>query len=183
MNFSADSVDLPGVLLIEERHYHDNRGYFVETWTRRAFVDLGIHADFVQDNLSLSRTRGTLRGLHYQKYSHAQAKLVRVMSGSIFDVVVDIRENSPTFGKWYSVILHGGDGKQLFVPKGFAHGFLTLEDNTIVTYKADAPYDQASDAGIIWNDPRLGIPWPVCEANLNMSSKDRQWPRLGDRAK
>ena len=178
VNFSVTPLELAGLLLIEERHYHDDRGYFVETWTRRAFAELEIEADFVQDNQSLSRTRGTLRGLHYQKAPHAQAKLVRVMNGSIFDVVVDIRDNSPTFGRWCSVILNAGEAKQLFVPRGFAHGFMTLVDNTIVTYKADSPYHPASDAGIFWNDPELGICWPVPEAELSISAKDRQLPHL-----
>jgi dTDP-4-dehydrorhamnose 3,5-epimerase len=182
MNFSVRSLELPDLVLVEERHYHDNRGYFVETWTRPAFAELGIDADFVQDNMSLSLTRGTLRGLHYQKAAHAQAKLVRVVSGSILDVVVDIREKLPTFGRSCSVVLTAGEGKQLFVPKGFAHGFMTLVDDTIVSYKADSLYHPASDAGIVWNDPELAIPWPIPEAELIVSVKDRQLPRLRDRA-
>ena len=167
--------------MIEERHFRDERGFFVETWSRQAFASLGIDADFVQDNQSLSRARGTLRGLHYQKEPHAQAKLVRVLSGAVFDVVVDLRPSSPTLGKWCSIELHAHDGKQLFVPRGFAHGFLTLADNTVVSYKADAPYAPASDAGIIWNDTELGITWPIPDTEFTVSVKDRQLPRFRDR--
>lgn len=167
-----------GVVLLEPDLYEDDRGFFMESYNERTFHELGISVRFVQDNHSLSTKAGTVRGLHYQLHPHAQAKLVRVTRGAIYDVVVDIRRGSPTFGKWRSFILSEYNQRQLFVPKGFAHGFCTLVPNTEVQYKVDAYYSAKYDRGIFWNDPNLNIDWPVKEAIL--SEKDANLPLLED---
>lgn len=161
------------LLLIEPKVWADNRGYFYESYNSKLFADAGIDAQFVQDNQSFSH-RGTLRGLHAQKAPFAQGKLVRVIQGSVLDVAVDIRRNSPTFGQHYSVELSGSNHLQLWVPPGFLHGFLTLEDNTIFTYKVSNWYDKASEIGMIWNDPKLNINWTdqIDEDLFILSEKD-----------
>ncbi len=169
---------IPDVKIVEPRVFGDRRGYFMETWTRRDFAAAGIHAEFVQDNES-SSMRGVLRGLHYQAGEAAQAKLVRVVSGAVFDVAVDLRRASPTFGKWVGEILSGKNRRQLFIPRGFAHGFLCLEDHTVFTYRCDNLYNPAAERGIRHDDPDLAIAWPfdlVSGAPLTLSPRDLALP-------
>jgi dTDP-4-dehydrorhamnose 3,5-epimerase len=174
----VERLAIPDVLLIEPARFGDSRGFFSEVWSRRTLAQHGLEAEFVQDNHSLSREAGVVRGLHFQTPPAAQGKLVRVVRGAILDVAVDIREGSPTFGRHVAAVLSAENWRQLWVPRGFAHGFATLEPDTEVIYKVDAYYDRAADAGILWNDPALGIEWPVTEAVL--SDKDRAAPRLAD---
>ncbi len=174
----VERLAIPDVLLIEPARFGDSRGFFSEVWSRRTLAQHGLEAEFVQDNHSLSRDVGVVRGLHFQTPPAAQGKLVRVVRGAILDVAVDIREGSPTFGRHVAAVLSAENWRQLWVPRGFAHGFATLEPDTEVIYKVDAYYDRAADAGILWNDPALGIEWPVTEAVL--SDKDRAAPRLAD---
>jgi dTDP-4-dehydrorhamnose 3,5-epimerase len=169
---------LSGAVIIEVNVFADHRGFFMESYNSSRFHELGITNTFVQDNHSLSVEAGVLRGIHYQLNPKAQTKLVRVISGSIYDVVVDIRSNSPTFGKWSSVILNAENKRQLLVPVGFAHGFCTLEPNTEVIYKVDEYYSPEADRGIAWNDPAIGIDWPT--ANPILSGKDQNNPYLAD---
>jgi dTDP-4-dehydrorhamnose 3,5-epimerase len=167
---------LNGVYLIEPVVFADHRGFFMETYNHTVFEQNGLSYRFVQDNHSLSREVGTLRGLHYQISPKPQTKLVRVVSGAIYDVAVDIRKESPTFGQWVGVILSTENKKQLLIPKGFAHGFCTIEPNTEVVYKVDELYSPAHDRGIQWNDPRIGIHWPTEQPIL--SDKDSKQPLL-----
>ena len=167
-------------VLLETRQFADPRGVFAETYSRRAAAPLGVAEEFVQDNWSRSDRAGTVRGLHFQRRPHAQAKLVRVVRGRILDVAVDLRRSSPTFGRHVAVELAAGDGRMLYVPEGFAHGFCTLEPMTEVAYKVSADYAPESDAGIAWNDPALGIDWPVAAEDALVSSKDALLPPLGD---
>lgn len=172
------AMDIPDVRLIEPRRFSDARGFFSETWSRRALAEAGIEVDFVQDNHSLSVPAGTVRGLHFQAPPHAQAKLVRVTRGSILDVAVDIRRGSPTFGRHVSAVLSAANWRQMFVPAGFAHGFATLEPDTEVCYKVDDYYAPACDGGIAWDDPALGIDWRIDPATAVLSEKDRRHPVL-----
>lgn len=167
---------IPEVKLITPRRFSDDRGFFSETYNARSFKAAGVDCDFVQDNHSYSAKKGTVRGLHYQAPPHAQAKLVRVLRGSIIDVAVDARKASPTFGKWVKAELSAENGVQIFVPKGFLHGFVTLEPDTEVAYKVDAFFDGASDGSVKWNDPDLGIDWGVSEADASLSDKDAKAP-------
>ena len=176
--FTADEAGLPGVLLVRPTRFGDARGYFMETYERDAYAALGIGAVFVQDNQSLSATPGTLRGLHFQTEPFAQAKLVRVLRGAIFDVAVDIRLGSPTYAHWCGARLTADGAEQLFVPRGFAHGFVTLEPMTEVAYKVDAPYSAACDGGIAWNDPQVAVEWPWPTDGLTLSAKDQALPTL-----
>jgi len=162
---------IEGLKLIKPAVFSDQRGYFTESYNQSDFSDLGITDKFVQDNRSLS-AKGAVRGLHFQKPPFGQAKLVLVISGSVLDVVVDIRKNSDTYGKHYSVVLSGENFLQLYIPEGFAHGFLTLEDNTIFVYKCSNYYNKQSEDGLLWNDPTLAIPWGVSEPLL--SEKDNK---------
>ncbi|MBM7703910.1 dTDP-4-dehydrorhamnose 3,5-epimerase [Metabacillus iocasae] len=171
---SIHSSRLEGILLIEPKLFKDERGFFMEAYNKRLFHLHGITEDFVQDNHSLSKQIGTLRGLHYQLPPKAQAKLIRVTKGAIYDVVVDLRQDSPTFGKWEGFMLSAENKKQLFIPKGFAHGFCTLMKDTEVQYKVDEFYSPEHDRGIRWNDPHLAIDWPVSVPFL--SSKDAAHP-------
>ena len=173
-------AELPDVKLIVPVKHGDDRGFFMETYSRRALAAAGFDVEFVQDNHSLSRPAGTVRGLHFQLPPFAQDKLVRVVRGSILDVAVDIRQGSPTFGKHVAVKLTADDPTQLLVPVGFAHGFCTLEPDTEVIYKVTAFYSPECDRGIRWNDPALGIDWPVDEASALLSPKDRVTPLLAD---
>jgi len=157
----AERLAIPDLILIEPARFGDDRGFFSEVWSRRTLAAHGITADFVQDNHSLSRQKGVVRGLHFQRPPTAQAKLVRVVRGSILDIAVDIREGSPTYGQHVACELSAANWQQLWIPAGFAHGFVTLEEDTEVLYKVDAYYDRATDAGIAWNDPALAIDWPV----------------------
>lgn len=169
---------IKGLKLLTPKRFADARGYFQETWSDRIYREIIGDAAFVQDNLSLSVRKGTLRGLHFQRPPYAQGKLVRVGRGSIFDVAIDIRKGSPTYGQRIEVTLDATSGAQFWVPAGFLHGFCTLEDNTEVCYKATSYYSSSHDAGVVWNDPDLGISWPVDEAAVVLSEKDRKLPRL-----
>jgi dTDP-4-dehydrorhamnose 3,5-epimerase len=171
-------IDIPGLKLITPKRFGDSRGYFQEAWSERAFRENVEDTTFVQDNQSLSANKGTLRGLHFQKPPFAQGKLVRVLRGSILDVSVDVRKGSPTYGRHFAVRLDMENGAQIWVPPGFLHGFCTLEDNTEVFYKVTAYYSAAHDAGVLWNDPDLGIDWPVDTQSVVLSDKDKMLPRL-----
>jgi len=173
-------LGLDGVLEIRPARFSDERGFFSEVWSRAQWSEAGIDVDFVQDNHSQSKERGVLRGLHYQAPPMAQAKLVRVTRGAVFDVAVDIRKGSPTFGKWTSTILSAAEWNQLFVPVGFAHGFVTLEPDSEVIYKVSMPYSAAHDRAIRFDDRDIGIDWPVPVDQLILSDKDRAAPRLAD---
>ena len=176
MTLERLSTRLDGLVLLEPAVHADDRGFFLETYGRDAYRAAGVDIEFVQDNHSRS-ARGTLRGLHYQRRP-GQAKLVRAARGRIWDVAVDIRPDSPTFGDWEAVELDDVEHRQLFVPVGFAHGFSVLSDVADVTYKVSSPYDAAEERGIAWDDPALGIPWPVPEPRL--SQRDRGHPRLAE---
>ena len=168
---------LPDVKLIVPQRFGDVRGYFAETWNARAYAGHGLERNWVQDNQSLSATAGTVRGLHYQLHPQAQTKLIRVLRGRIIDVAVDIRCGSPTFGQHAAVELTADGLEQLLVPAGFAHGFCTLEPDTVVAYKVDAFYSQEHERAILWNDPALGIAWPSV-AGAVVSGKDAVAPSL-----
>lgn len=172
------STNLPGVKLIEPAVFGDHRGFFLESYNKQTFAAHGIHHDFIQDNHSLSAESGVLRGLHYQLAPKAQTKLVRVAAGAIYDVVVDIRHGSPTFGQWQGFILSAANKRQLLVPQGFAHGFCTIVPNSEVLYKVDALYSPEHDRGIAWNDPALAVDWPTSTPIL--SEKDTKHPVLAD---
>jgi dTDP-4-dehydrorhamnose 3,5-epimerase len=171
-------LDIPGLLLIEPARHGDARGFLSEVWSRRALAAAGLDADFVQDNHAVSGPRHVLRGLHFQRPPHAQGKLVRVARGAVLNVVVDLREGSPTYGRHAAIELSAANWLQIWIPRGFAHGYLTLEADTEVLYKADAYYEPAADAGILWSDPALGIAWPVADPIL--SERDRAAPRLAE---
>lgn len=171
---------IPDVKIIKPRKYADSRGFFSETYSKAAFAEAGIDCEFVQDNHSLSVEKGVVRGLHFQTPPFAQDKLVRVARGSILDVAVDLRRGSPAYGKHVSVILSAEDWNQVFIPKGFAHGFCTLEGNTEVIYKVTAYYSAEHDRGLFWNDPALGIQWPVSGTKAILSQKDRGLPHLSE---
>ena len=173
-------TEIPAVLIVEPKRHGDARGFFSETYSRPAFAEKGIACEFVQDNQSLSGPAGVLRGLHYQLPPTAQDKLVRVVRGAILDVAVDIRRGSPTFAKWVAVELSADNWRQLFVPRGFAHGFVTLAENTEVCYKVSAPYHPQSERGIRFDDPALGIDWRVAPDNLTLSDRDRRHPSLAE---
>lgn len=172
---------LPEVLLITPKRHGDARGWFAETWSVRAFAGTAADTRFVQDNQAFNARKGTLRGLHFQKAPHAQGKLVRVLKGAIFDVAVDIRQGSPTYGRWTGARLTAETGEQLWVPRGFAHGYVTLVDDTELFYKVDGDYAPQLEGGIIWNDPDLGIDWPL-DGDPVLSDKDKALPRLKDMA-
>lgn len=174
----ATCLTLKGATLLEPIIHGDNRGFFMESYNEEIMHKLGVNYNFIQDNQSLSSEVGVLRGLHYQLNPKAQTKLIRVLTGAIYDVIVDIRRNSPTFGHWVGVILSEYNKRQLLVPKGFAHGFCTLVPNTQVLYKVDEYYSPENDRGILWNDPALGIDWPTSSPIL--SDKDQRHPLLKD---
>ena len=170
------------VLLIHPRRFADSRGWFSESWNRARFEAWGIKGDFCQDNHSLSRPVGTLRGIHFQRPPFAQAKLVRCVRGAIWDVAVDLRKTSPTFGKWVAAQLSAENGDELFIPAGYGHGFITLEADSEVIYKVDAPYAPEVDGGIIWSDPDLAIDWPLGEGAPHLSDKDAKLGGLAAQA-
>lgn len=182
MGLDFQRLEIPDVLVIRPQRHVDSRGFFSETYSKRVFRDAGIDVEFVQDNHSLSAAAGTVRGLHFQAPPYEQAKLVRVIKGRIFDVVVDIRKSSPTFGKFVSVELSTARWEQLFIPVGFAHGLCTLEPDTEVVYKVSGYYSAKHDLGIRWNDPEIGINWPVHEDKAQLSEKDRALPFLSEAA-
>lgn len=170
---------LNGIIIVEPTVYGDHRGWFMETYSKIRFKDAGINLTFIQDNQSFSSIKGTLRGLHYQMNPKAQTKLVRCTKGSIYDVAVDIRKGSSTYGKWVGIELTAENKKQLLIPKGYAHGFMTLTDDVEVQYKVDELYSPACDRGIIWSDPEIGIEWPI-EIVPVLSEKDEKAPLLKD---
>jgi len=170
---------LAGVLILEPKVFGDARGWFMESWSKKKMEDAGIFVDFVQDNHSFSAEKGTLRGLHYQLNPMAQAKLLRVSRGTIFDVAVDIRRGSPTYAKWVGIELSAENHRQLFIPRGFAHGFITLTNDAEVLYKADNLYAPEYDGNIRWDDPEIGIKWPI--APVVLSEKDAAAPALAVR--
>ncbi|MBK1660541.1 dTDP-4-dehydrorhamnose 3,5-epimerase [Paracraurococcus ruber] len=179
-NFTAEGLGLPGPVLITPRRFGDHRGFFLETYSARDFAALGIPDVFVQDNHSLSAQPGTIRGMHFQRPPHAQAKLVRVLRGAILDIAVDIRRSSPFYGRHVAAELTAENCRQLYVPTGFAHGFCTLTPDTEVAYKVTDLYAPDCDAGIAWDDPDLALPWPFGAAEVQLSDKDRRAPRLRD---
>ena len=167
---------LTDAIILKPRVFKDDRGYFYESFNNKAFESLlGIKVNFIQDNQSYS-SKGTLRGLHFQTGSAAQAKLVRVTKGSAYDIAVDLRPDSPTFKQWFGVELSEVNNLQFFIPRGFAHAFVALEENTIFQYKVDNYYSSVNDGGVIWNDEELGITWP--ELELELSEKDKKLPKL-----
>lgn len=171
---------IPDVLLLEPVRHRDHRGFFSETFSKRALAEAGVEIDFVQDNHSLSCERGVVRGLHFQTEPAAQDKLVRVPRGAVFDVAVDLRHGSPTFGKWVGAVLSADNWHQLLIPKGFAHGFCTLEPDSELLYKVSDYYAPECDRGVAWNDPDIGIDWPVAPEAAVLSDKDAKQPRLAD---
>lgn len=172
------SVDIPK--LITPPRFGDARGWFSESYSKRQLLELGIDIEFVQDNHSFSASRGTLRGVHFQSPPHVQTKLVRCIAGAIWDVAVDLRAGSPTYGNWVAAELTASGGEQLYVPGGFGHGFITLSDNVEVAYKASNYYAPQCDGGVIWNDPDIAIDWPLTNLAPILSSKDWALPRLED---
>jgi len=180
VTFEIQNLAIPEVRLIRPQRIGDSRGFFSETYSKRALAAAGIDLDFVQDNHSLSLAKGVVRGLHFQVPPHAQAKLVRVTRGAAFDVAVDIRRGSPTYGKHAGAVLSAENWNQILVPVGFAHGFMTLEPNTEVSYKVTDYYAPECDRGLLWNDPELEIRWPLPESEAVLSEKDRAHPLLKD---
>jgi dTDP-4-dehydrorhamnose 3,5-epimerase len=173
---------IPDVKLLTPRRFGDDRGYFYESWSRRLFADIGLDRDFVQDNMARSRVKGVVRGLHFQQNPNAQAKLVSVLQGAVLDVAVDVRHGSPTYGRHVAVELTAENGRMMLVPRGFAHGYVTLTEDTIFHYKVDGFYSPADDRGIYWADPALGIDWGVGESGAVLSDKDKRLPMLADLA-
>ncbi len=176
----VEDTAIPAVKIVTPKKHGDARGFFSETYNRNAFEAAGLDLTFVQDNHSFSAPVGTLRGLHFQTPPFAQDKLLRVVRGRILDVAVDIRRSSPTFGKWVAVELSAENWRQLLVPVGFAHGFVTLDPDTEVLYKTTNFYSPANDRGVAWDDPDIGIAWPLPAGGPTLSDKDRRWPRLTD---
>jgi dTDP-4-dehydrorhamnose 3,5-epimerase len=172
------SLDIPDVRLIETPRFLDRRGFLSEVYNREAFAAAGIDTAFVQDNHSFSTQDGTVRGLHFQVAPFAQAKLVRVVRGAIYDVAVDLRRDSATYGRHVGAVLSASAWNQLFVPIGFAHGFVTLEPATEVVYKVSAHYSPEHERGLLWNDPDLAIAWPIAPGDAILADKDTRWPRL-----
>lgn len=175
----AIKTDLDGVVILEPRIFGDERGFFFESYNRAVLETLGIDHPVVQENHSASRAAGTVRGLHFQRPPSAQAKLVRVTAGSVFDVAVDIRKGSPGFGRWVGVELSAANRRQLFIPKGFAHGYMTLSENAEVLYLVNAGYDKAAEGGLRWDDPAIGIVWPDAGSGATVNERDAGWPSLG----
>jgi dTDP-4-dehydrorhamnose 3,5-epimerase len=172
MPFSFQPCPIEGLFEIQPKIFSDKRGFFLETWSERNCIDSGFKPHFVQDNLSRS-VKGVLRGLHFQK-KHPQDKLVWVIEGQVFDVAVDIRPGSPSRGKWYAVILSGDKQNQLYIPKGFAHGFLVMSEMALLIYKCTDFYHPEDEAGLLWNDPTVGINWPDLGMDFIISEKDKK---------
>jgi dTDP-4-dehydrorhamnose 3,5-epimerase len=180
MNITPQNI--PDVWLISPRKFGDDRGFFSETFRKAALSELGFDRDFVQDNHSMSGAKGTVRGLHFQLEPHQQDKLIRVIHGAVLDVAVDIRPHSPTFGRHVAVELSAGNWNQLLVPRGFAHGFQTLTENCEVLYKVTDYYAPHAEKGLLWNDPALGVSWPIAAADTLLNARDASWPKLADLA-
>ena len=172
------STDIEDLFIIEPQVFGDSRGWFMESWSQKKMEEAGLFYNFVQDNHSFSAIKGTLRGLHFQKGSSSQAKLVRCVRGAVFDVAVDLRKNSKTYKKWVGCILSEENKKQFLIPRGFAHGFLTLTDNVEFVYKADNYYDPQADRNIIWNDEEINVDWGI--ENPILSEKDKKAPKLSE---
>lgn len=173
--FRFIKTDIDGVIIVEPTAYGDNRGYFMETYQKEDFIAGGIDVDFVQDNQSMS-TKGVLRGLHFQ-INYPQSKLVRCIRGEVYDVAVDLRDGSPTYGKYVGVLLSAENKRQFFIPKNFAHGFLVLSDEAEFVYKVDDFYHPNDEGGLMWNDPTIGIDWPIPEGmEIKLSEKDKVHP-------
>lgn len=179
MNFIE--TEIKDLFIIEPKIWKDGRGYFFESYNKQSFDEAGIHVDFVQDNQSLSQ-KGTLRGLHAQANPYAQGKLVRVIQGRVLDIAVDIRKGSETYGQYEAVELSGENNRMLWIPPGFLHGFLTLENDTIFAYKVSGLYHKSSEFGIIWNDPELNIDWGIAQDQIILSEKDQTLPLFKDLA-
>lgn len=177
MPFQFTPLEIPEVILVETRRYGDDRGFFMETYRQAEFAANGIPGPFVQDNCSHS-AHGVVRGLHYQIPPYAQGKLLATVQGEIFDVAVDIRQDSPTYGQWVGAVLSARNGRMLYIPPGFAHGFCVISDSATLTYKVTEVYMPAYEQGIIWNDPEVGIKWPVIDPVL--SGRDKQLPLLAE---
>lgn len=184
-NFTFTETSIEGVIIVDVKCYGDDRGYFMETYKHKDFAAGGIGCEFVQDNQS-SSVKGVLRGLHFQ-IEHPQAKLVRVVSGEVFDVAVDLRAASPTFGKWEGVVLSGENQRQFFIPRGFAHGYLVLSDKAEFVYKCDDLYHPSDEGGLMWNDPSIGVEWPALQGDINfdeskliLSEKDSKRPSFSE---
>ncbi len=178
---NVTKCEIEGLYIIEPTVFKDERGYFVETYHRNDFVEKGLDMVFVQDNQSMS-TKGVLRGLHFQK-EHPQGKLVRVLRGEVFDVAVDLRKDSETYGKWFGLVLSAENKKQFYISEGFAHGFLVLSEEAEFAYKCTDFYHPGDEGGVIWNDPDIGIEWPIEGMDLIISEKDRNWQRWKEMAR
>ncbi len=176
-NFVFNETNIKGVYIIDVKVYGDNRGYFMETYKEKEFIEAGLKYDFIQDNQSSSK-KGVLRGLHFQK-KYPQAKLVRVLSGEVFDVAVDLRKDSETYGKWVGILLSGENHRQFMIPRGFAHGFIVVSDYAEFAYKCDEIYHPEDEDGIMWNDPDIGIEWPNV-GSVILSEKDKKHPMFKD---
>jgi len=177
MGMVARLTEIGGLIIIDPKVHSDQRGYFFESYHREKYGTAGINSVFVQDNESKS-AKGVIRGLHYQLEPFAQAKLVRVIDGEVYDVAVDIRRGSPTFGKWFGIVLSGLNKLQLFIPEGFAHGFSVLSETAVFSYKCSKPYHAEAERGILLTDPSLGIDWKVAESEMIISGKDKDAPVL-----
>ena len=173
-----EALDIKDVLLITPPRFSDSRGWFSESWNQAKLASAGFAQDFVQDNHSYSANRGTIRGLHCQIAPFVQGKLVRCVRGAIWDAAIDIRRGSPSYGRYVAAELSAANGRQLWIPGGFLHGFCTLEPESEVIYKVTGGYDKNSERGVIWNDPDLGLPWPIAPADVVLSEKDAVLPRL-----
>jgi len=184
MNKIATGIE--GLFVIEPQIFGDHRGWFMESWSKKKFEEMDINCEFLQDNHSFSAKKGTLRGLHFQKGEYSQAKLVRVLRGRVYDVAVDLRESSPTFLKWYGTELNEENKKQMFIPRGFAHGFLTLTDNVEFAYKADNYYNKESEEAIRFDDEKVGVDWKLADFGIKeviVSDKDKTAPNLEELTK
>jgi dTDP-4-dehydrorhamnose 3,5-epimerase len=177
---NIEDTNVPGVHIITFSPRGDDRGYFMRTYDNAIFATRGLQVQWVQENQSLSSKLGTVRGLHFQRGAAAETKMVRVLRGSVMDVAVDLRLHSPTYGQCVSVVLSEGNHKALYIPKGCAHGFFTLEDDAVVAYKVDAPYAPEAEGGLLWNDPAVGIPWPKDIGVACLSEKDALWPTIAN---
>jgi len=177
---NVEPTAIPDVLLITPSRFTDDRGFFSETWNEPRFVAAGITGPFMQDNHAKSADRGVVRGLHLQIGPNAQGKLIRVVRGAIWDVAVDVRRGSPTYGKHVGAVLSADNWQQLWIPVGFLHGYCTIERNTEVIYKVTAAWDREAERGVAWDDPQLALPWPIKPAEAILSEKDRALPRLAE---
>ena len=177
---NTEPLSLPEILLITPKRHGDARGWFTETYTRRAFAEAGVADDFVQENHAYSKEQGTLRGLHLQVPPKAISKLIRCVAGAIFDVAVDVRAGSPTYGRWAGAELSAENGRSLYVPRGFAHGYLTLTPDVEVLYKQDGYWAPDCERGVRWDDPAIGIDWPLPPGGVTLNDRDRALPLLAD---